>query len=184
MSPWCFRYNVGFLWMSFLYIMSVFRIIDFTNKKRWAFGKVEEGLKIQLKPCSRRVEGCREVQKIKTIKTEKPVETDVIQKKKKIIIWEALPMDAAAAKGSGQRRSPTASFGLLRISPSFPWLLPTNLYFEGSLQEILCFLQYSRFISVHITLLFPLIGSKSLGWAIHLLQVGSCSVCQCRVIWF
>lgn len=101
-----------------------------------------------------------------------------------IIIWKALPMSVAAAQGSGQRRSPTAFFGLSGISPSFPWLLPTNLYFEGSLWEILCFLQFSQFISAPITLLFPPIGSKSLCWAIHLLQVGSCSVCQCAVIWF
>lgn len=72
-------------------------------------------------------------------------------------------MSIAAVWGSGQRRSPAAFFGLLGASPSFPWLLPTNLYLEGSLQEILCFLQFFQFISVHIALLFPPIGSKSLG---------------------
>lgn len=72
-------------------------------------------------------------------------------------------MGIAAARGSGQRRSPVAFFRLLGVSSSFPWQLPTNLYFEGSLQEILCFLQFFQLISVHITLLFPPIGSKSLG---------------------
>lgn len=58
---------------------------------------------------------------------------------------------------------PSGYLQVIRGSSFFPCLLPTNLYFEGSLQEILCFLQFFQFISVHIALLFPLIGSKSLG---------------------
>lgn len=89
------------------------------------------------------------------IKTEEPFLKIFIN------IWGNLP--CAAAQGSGQWKRSAAFFTLLGVSPSFLWLLPTNLYFEGSLQEILCFLQFFHFISVHIALLFPPIGSKSLG---------------------
>jgi len=77
--------------------------------------------------------------------------------------WEALVWGFVAAQGSGAEQEPSRSPQVIWGFSFFPCIFPTNLYFEGSLLEILCFLQFFQFISVHTALLFPLIGSKSLG---------------------